>query len=161
MDWIAEKKIFLQYSKKIGCGLLILLVGICFMLLPESKEPEKPASVLQEEQTNLETSLAEILSLVSGAGKVKVLLTQSEGEQTIYQLDEQIDTNDIRRDTVRITNADRNETGLVRQINPPIYLGAIILCQGADNANIRLALMEAVMSATGLTSDRITILKMK
>jgi len=36
-----------------------------------------------------------------------------------------------------------------------------VVCQGADRAGVRLAVVDAVKSVTGLSSDRITVLKMK
>ena len=53
------------------------------------------------------------------------------------------------------------ESGLIRQINPPAYLGAIVVCQGADNNTVRLAIVEAVSRATGLGADKISVLKMR
>ena len=38
--------------------------------------------------------------------------------------------------------------------------GAVIVCEGAEDPQVRLALLQAVRSYTGLASDRITILKM-
>ena len=49
----------------------------------------------------------------------------------------------------------------MRQVNPPTYLGAIIICEGADDANIRLAVVDAVSKVTGLGANRISVLKMK
>jgi len=49
----------------------------------------------------------------------------------------------------------------VQQVNPPTYLGAVIVCQGADSASVRLAIVSAVGSVTGLSTDKITVLKMK
>ena len=60
-----------------------------------------------------------------------------------------------------VSDSARAESGLVQQILPPTYQGAVILCQGADSAAVRLALIEAVSNATGLSSDRISVLKMK
>ena len=129
----------------------------------EPLQPQNPTA--EETRPQLQDSLEDILCQISGAGKVKVLLAQAAGESTIYQTDEDISTgensSDIRRETVLVTSSDRKEVGLVKQVNPPIYQGAIVLCQGADNAAIRLSVVEAVMSVTGLTSDRITVLKMK
>lgn len=39
--------------------------------------------------------------------------------------------------------------------------GAVILCQGADAAEVRLHIVEAVSAFTGLGSNRILVLKMK
>ena len=38
--------------------------------------------------------------------------------------------------------------------------GAVIVCQGAENATVRLDIIRAVNAYTGFPSDRITILKM-
>lgn len=166
MDWVTDKSRIAAYIKKYRYILLILLVGIFLMMLPAQEEKEVvPVTTQPQAEPDLQDSLAAILSQIAGAGKVQVLLTQAAGEQTIYQTDEDIDTgentSDIRRETVLVTNSNREETGLVRQVNPPVYQGAIVLCQGADNASIKLSIVEAVMSVTGLTSDRITVLKMK
>ena len=80
---------------------------------------------------------------------------------TTYQTDTNRSQDTLRSNTVVVTDAERKETGLIKQVISPQYRGAVILCQGADNANVRLSIMDAVKSATGLTYDRITILKMK
>ena len=96
---------------------------------------------------------------------MKVLLTEAAGEEVLYQTDEDIDqsdqSRDVRRETVLVTDAQRSQNGLVRQVNPPQYQGAVILCQGAGSPSVKLSVVEAVSDATGLTYDRITVLKMK
>ena len=98
-------------------------------------------------------------------GKVRVLLTVSQGERTIYVYDE--DTSDTpdsansRREAVVITDGSRAQSGLVSQVLPPVYLGAVVVCQGGDLPGVRLAVVEAVSAATGLTADKISVLKMK
>jgi hypothetical protein len=39
--------------------------------------------------------------------------------------------------------------------------GVVVVCEGADNAKVRLDILRAVSSYTGFGSDKITILKMK
>ena len=102
------------------------------------------------ENTGMENYLREITSL-----------TQREGERTVYQTDEDSASSGVRSDTVLLNGSDRSQTGLVRQVNPPTYLGAVIVCQGADSASVRLAIVSAVGSVTGLSTDKITVLKMK
>lgn len=114
-----------------------------------------------EPRQDLQTGLEEILSQIQGAGRVRVLLTQREGERTVYQTDEDSTSSGIRSDTVLLNGSDRSQTGLVQQVNPPTYLGAVIVCQGADSASVRLAIVSAVGSVTGLSTDKITVLKMK
>jgi stage III sporulation protein AG len=103
--------------------------------------------------------------MIRGAGKVQVLLTVAAGEEYLYQTNSDISTSangsEARTDTVTVTDSQRNDTGLLRQVNPPVYLGAVVVCQGADRAEVRLAIVEAVSTYTGLGADRISVLKMK
>lgn len=162
MDMTALKANAMVYIRKYRYVVLVLLAGLMLMSLPEQKKEESAIPITQEEtKPDLQEALSDILSHLQGAGKVKVLLTEEAGEQTLYQTDDNSSADTIRRDTVLVTNSEREETGLVRQVNPPLYRGAIVLCQGADNAAVRLSVVEAVKSVTGLTSDRITVLKMK
>lgn len=163
MDWLGQKQNIRELIKKYRCVALVILLGIFLLLLPEGATAEEagtPEPVVAE-QPQLQEELARLLSRVSGAGEVEVLLTLAEGEQTLYQEEERISTNESSRDTILITGSDRTQTGLIRQINPPVYQGAVVLCQGADSSQVKLAMVEAVKVATGLTADRITVLKMK
>lgn len=170
MDWVGICNKIMDYLKKYRYVLMVLLAGLFLMALPDGKKAVEESAIpaaedIQTVQPELQDSLAEILSQMEGAGKVQVLLTQAAGEQTLYQTD--VDqstsdtTSDLHRETVIITDSARAENGLIQQVNPPIYKGAIVLCQGADRAAIRLSIVEAVANATGLTSDKITVLKMK
>ena len=124
------------------------------MLLPGGEEAEEPAPTLAAEES-LEARLEAILSRIDGAGEVKVLLTEEQGGEVFYQ------TEGEDGKTVLISGADRSESGLVRTTQPPSYRGAVVVCRGADSAAVRLAVVEAVANATGLGTDRITVLKMK
>jgi len=158
-----------EYLKKYRVAFLVLLAGILLMVLPEGTKRESaqspPEETVPAAPDTLQNSLEKILCQIEGAGKVQVLLTEAEGEKTLYQTDNDTDVADGTRrqqqKTVIVTDASREEAGLIRQVNPPSYLGAVVLCQGADRAAVRLAIVEAVASATGLTSDKITVLKMK
>ncbi len=163
MDWIAQKQRAGELLKKYGSVALVVLVGIFLLTLPTeaSEESEITSGVSARADPKLQEELAELLSSVSGAGKVEVLLTQAQGEETLYQEQQRISGSETSRDTVVLSGSDRGEFGLIRQVNPPVYQGAVILCQGADSPQVKLAMVEAVKCATGLTADRITVLKMK
>lgn len=166
MDWMTGKEAVVQTIKKYRYVAVVILAGILLMAVPQ--ESGREATMVEKEtgsEESLEAALSRILSRVAGAGNVEVLLAEKSGEQILYQTDEdqsQTDTaRDLRRQTVLVEDSSRQKTGLVRQINPPVYQGAVVLAQGADNAAVRLSLVEAVMGATGLPSHCITVLKMK
>lgn len=147
--------------------LLVLLVGIGLMLLPSgTKKTEESVSVQSAaSEESLENRLAAILSQMEGVGKAQVLLTVAAGEQTLYVQDENqttgSDSGTYRSETILVTGSDRDEAGLVRQVLPPTYQGAIVVCQGGGSPAVRLAVVDAVGKATGLSADKITVLKMK
>lgn len=150
--------------KKYKYAILVFAVGLALMLIPFNRNEstgEVTQPVQNVEETALSVQLEQILSQIKGAGKVRVLLSVSAGEKTVYQSDTDISENASRTDTVIITDADRAQNGLIQQVVPPTYLGAIIVCEGADKAEVRLALVEAVSRFTGLGADRISVLKMK
>lgn len=164
MDWIASKKTVLDYLKKYKFMIFVLLAGMVLMMLPDAEETkEAPAPAIRE--ISLQESLESILEKIYGAGEVSVLLTQSVGEETVYQTDEnssvQESGSNTHQQTVLVSGTGREEIGLVKKVKAPTYLGAVVVCQGADNASVRLAVVEAVRSATGLSADRISVLKMK
>lgn len=159
----------LDFTKKYRYVLLILLIGFLFMTLPNSTVSKSDSITVTEPEMQTEEmineKLSSILSKLDGAGKVEVMITVARGEETIFQTDnklsvtEQSDT--TQQDTVTVTDSERSQTGLIRQVNPPVYLGAVILCQGADSASVRLSIVDAVSKATGLGADQISVLKMK
>ncbi len=146
---------------------IVLLVGLTLLLLPDKKqEPIEHISLTQNDAERLdEKALSDILQAVEGAGNVRVMLSVAAGEKTIYQTDE--DTSGIgesgstKTETVIISDSQRNEAGLINQVNPPVYLGAIVVCQGADSPTVKLAVTQAVSKITGLGTEKICVLKMK
>lgn len=159
MDRVMLREKAMAWMSKYKYLLLVLLVGVGLMLIPSNndKQEQKESITTLPAQPSLSEELATILSKIQGVGKVQVLLTVKAGEQIIYQVDP---NGADREDTVIITDSDRAQNGLVQQVIPPTYRGAIVLCQGADSPTVRLAVMEAVSSVTGLDSSRISVLKM-
>lgn len=135
--------------------LLIILAGLALMLLPTGSGEEAAPATPQAQEESLERRLERILTRIQGAGEVAVMLTEASGAEVVYQ------TDGDGEDTVLVTDAARNEQGLVRTREPPVYMGAIVVCSGGDSAAVRLAIAEAVAKVTGLGMDRITVLKME
>ena len=160
------RQILILLFRKYRWAALILAAGLLLMCFPENQKPEPiPESQVVLQESSLQQSLEELLSKLDGAGKVKVLLSISTGEQYHYQTDEDLNRHessaDQRKETVIVTSRDREEQGLLQRTDPPTYLGALVLCQGADSALVRLAVVDAVSTVTGLGADQISVLKMK
>ena len=159
----------LDLIKKYRYAVLVLAIGLVLMSIP-SFDTQTDTTVSDDlEQTvdepSLEDKLSLILSQVDGAGKVQVILTVEAGEEVVYQTDDNqtitADSDAKNTDTVTVTDANRNQNGLIRQVNPAVYQGAIIVCEGAENPTVHLAIVDAVSKITGLGANRISVLKMK
>lgn len=155
-----------DFLGKYKYAAIVLLIGLLLLNLPvkktQSSTSEQSVPVTQTFDTD---KLKEILQSVEGAGKVEVMLSVASGEQTVYQTDTDInktgETDTSKTETVIVTDSNRSEAGLVKQVNPPTYLGAVVVCEGADSASVRLAITQAVAKITGLGTDSICVLKMK
>ena len=161
--WVEKLR---QCVSKYKYVALVAAVGIVLMCIPTGKE-EKTVPVVENAAQNIsmEEKLTQVLMQIQGAGQVMVMLTVEEGERVIYQYDTDLDSSQNgtseKKDTVILTDGNRNEEAVISQILPPTYKGAIIVCQGADKAAVKFAIVEAVSKATGLGADEICVLKMK
>lgn len=153
--------------------VLVLLLGLLLMLLPgRSGQDETPEPTQEAETLSLaveEARLSDLLSKIQGAGKVEVMLSLRTGQRTEYQTDTQLQTEtggaeELRRQedsTVLYGAGSGSQQALVRHVEAPQYLGALVVCQGADDPTVRLDLVQAVSSVTGLGADQITVVKMR
>lgn len=164
MDIKATGQSVLRFVQKYKYVCAIIFIGLVLMLLPvknEANEKHIATSSEDGEAISVEDKLSDLLSLVRGAGEVHVLLTTLSGEEIVYKTDDRGNGESINTNTVIITDSNRNQSGLIQQKNSPVYRGAIVVCEGADNPEVRLSITDAVRNATGLRSDQISVLKMK
>ena len=158
-----------ELINKYKYAIIVLVIGLALLLMPgkqaTQQKTEMTAPTATGQKNLTEDSLVQILQSVEGAGKVKVLLSIGAGEETIYQTDMETSASDGSNEqtvkTVIITDSQRSESGLIRQINPAAYKGAIVVCQGADSPAVRFAVTQAVAKITGLGTDSICVLKMQ
>ena len=159
-----------NWLRKYRYMAIVLVVGVLFMLWPTGSKKQDTPVLIESNTENMQLDITAeqlegILAQIKGVGKVKVLLTCSAGERTIYHTDERSsstkDSQSKDLETVLLTNGNRNEEPLVAQILAPEFLGAVVVCQGADDPSVRLAISDAVSKATGLGADRISVLSMK
>jgi len=156
--------------KKYKYALLIILAGVILMLLPSGgksttkQQSDIPGSgdtfSLEDTEKRMET----ILGQIEGVGKLRIMLTLSAGSQ--LQLASDLDTTGSadgrsRQETVTLNRGSGYQEVIVTRQFYPVYRGAVIVCQGAGNAAVRLAVTEAVSALTGLSADKITIVKWK
>ena len=70
---------------------------------------------------------------------------------------------DVRQDSQVLTvnrGSGKQEVVVTQQLYPT-YQGAVVVCEGAGSSSVRLAVVNAVSVLTGLSSDRISVVKWK
>lgn len=154
-------KNWLSLAGKYRYVLIVVAAGLALMLLPQKEETAPATQTIVQRESTLQEDLEDILSGIQGVGKVRVLLTEAQGSRTVYVQDESASQDSLKTDAVIITDSSRTQTGLISQVLPPVYLGAVVVCQGGDDPVVKLSVVEALCDATGLTADKITVLKMK
>lgn len=152
--------------KKYGMTLLVVAAGVALMLLPGTSEDAGEKQTTQNaEDFSLEETQAQmekLLSRIEGTGKLQLMLTLKSGSRLrlAEDQDETADQEETSRRTETVTvSRGGSEDVVITQQMYPIYQGAVVVCQGADQAAVRLAVTEAVSALTGLSSDRITVVK--
>ena len=168
--------IFVKYQYVI----LAAAVGLCLLAWPsdrkKSEEPTSetlPAAELPD-TAEMESRLTVLLSRVDGVGRVEVMLSLAGDVEYIYaeeytHAEEETDEENgassasvqesTKYTTVRLGTGDETPVLLTRRY--PAYQGAAVVCDGADQAGVRLKIINAVSALTGLGSDSITVMKMK
>lgn len=166
---------FIQLSKlwkKYKYALLIVLAGVVLMLLPTGRKTSQRQQTLLSDSgdtfslAETERKMEEILGQIEGVGKLRVMLTLSAGTQ--LQLASDTDkTRDgasdarSRQETVTLNRGSGYQEVIVTRQYYPVYRGAVVVCQGAENSAVRLAVTEAVSALTGLSADKISVVKWK
>ncbi len=155
--------------KKYRFVILVILAGVLLMLLPthSGEQKEQPDSASAGRETfsleRVEARMEEVLRQIEGAGKLRLMLTLQSGSQLQLAEDSDLtaaaDEQRTERSTVTLNRGSGVEDIVVTQQIYPVYQGAVVVCQGADNASVRLALTEAICALTGLSSDKVSIVK--
>lgn len=148
--------------ERYGYVLLVVVVGIVLLLWPQgedSKEAVTQESVQEEfDLEAFEEKLANTISQIQGAGEAQVVLSlQSGSRQVLAQDKEQGSQNSTT--TVTVGRGSGTQEVVPVQTVAPQFRGALVVCSGGDDPQVRLAVMEAVAAVTGLGSNHISVCK--
>lgn len=133
------------------------------------KKIETPADVGISDEEKLES----ILSLIKGAGRVKVFILYENSDRQIPACDVQSqkskESETLADGTVRVRENESVSQKIVLTKNEPLILetekakigGVVVVAQGADNMTVRLNLISATKTALNIDAGKIEIYDMK
>ena len=167
------KKLVLPIIKKYKIIFIVIFAGVLLLLIPGSKAPEKKSSAqsaaapqsipggesfvsLRETEQRLESILAQ----AAGVGRVRVILSTKNSGRANYAFDLRESETDQEQSIKTIADND-GERALLIDYAAPTFLGAIVICDGADDIHVRTSLFNAIEAFCGINTSKITIIKMK
>lgn len=125
----------------------------------------------------LEEKLEKILSTIKGVGEVNVFINYSESSSSIPLYDESTTTSTTTegdssggtRNTVETENQKEvvfteksgTKDPIIQKTIMPLIEGAVITAKGANDAEVKTNIINAVQAATGLGIDRVQVFEMK
>ena len=143
--------------------LLVLAAGVFLLLLPTGgRTEEAPAPAAETaalfDLEEFEEKLERTLSQIEGAGQVSVVLTlEGSGRQVLAQNRDSDGEGGGSTTTVTVGRGSGSQEVVALQTLSPSFRGALVVCPGGGQAQVRLRLVEAVSALTGLGSDRISV----
>ncbi len=176
-DWREAARGFGARLGKLKYPILVLLLGLALLALPprgeKTAEPAGPpgdaGEAGDESVAAVEARMERILGEIEGAGRVRVMLQYAAGEKSIYQTDseQEVRTGEEEKETrtsvqtVLASKESSRDSPVVVQTIYPTFRGALVVSEGAGDSAVKLNLVNAVSSLTGLGADKITVIKMK
>lgn len=126
---------------------------------------EEPFLTATEE---MEKKLEETLSLIEGAGRVRVMITWKDQGERIVEKDESYSSDAQTDGTTRTDKSqssvyeqrDNEEIPYVKNELMPQAEGVLVVAQGGGNSMIKQQILQSVMALFPLEAHKITIVKM-
>ena len=155
--WDDEKRRVQLLASAGMAGLLLLAVS---EWLPAETAAAPPAAEAQETDyaAQLEQQMAELLTTVEGAGTVRVMVTVSHREKTVYAADTESRADGSAASTPVLVSG--NTAGLVETVYAPEVLGVAVVCTGGDDPAVQASITALVQALTDVGTHHITVAKM-
>ncbi|MDR0905138.1 MAG: stage III sporulation protein AG [Oscillospiraceae bacterium] len=164
----------LKKGGSLGFAVIIVVFGALLLLLPTGEkakiEPTAEPPTADEPAFSLpetEARIAAALSQIDGAGEVTVVLTLKSDGQTIIATDRKLsekgenETRERSEDAVIVGSGGSVQAPVILGHVYPEFRGALVVAEGANNPDVRLQLLGAVSSLTGLGTDKVTVSAMR
>lgn len=162
---------FCASAKQYKYVLLTAALGVFLLLLPGGGQENAGVDAEAAERFDraaLQKEMETILSQLEGVGKLSLMLTvEGGGERQLAQdesasmhLDDAQQEQTRKSETVVLGSGSGAEV-VVTQSYYPRFVGALVVCEGAGSAGVRLTVTQAVSALTGLSSDQITVARGK
>ncbi len=153
--------------------IVVIATGLLLLGFPSKKEESPDNAVhhtIEFDVDAFEKRIENTLSACEGVGNVNVILSIESGPEKVYakeekqsikKSDEATKESDSEGRPSIISEGSGKEVPVLVKERYPKFRGAVVVCSGAERTDVRMSVIEAVGALTGLSSDRISVVKMK
>lgn len=152
---------FLKKEKNKKLVYVILIIGVILLSLP-SFLPQKEAEPSRETVVNerLEERLSDIISEISGVGKVKVMITYKSTSEKRVAKDKNTrnSANELYEEekNVLLGSGSEQKPFITREEMPKI-LGVAVVAEGGGRDDVKAEISRAVRALTGVSANNIAV----
>ena len=150
-----------------------IVSGPEFLQMPEPITDAQPSYYCHAYERAMERRLEEALSLVDGAGEVRVMVSFAQGRETVFAVDRNVNVTSTQEQDAqggtRYQSSQQSQDNtliimdrpLVVKEPPPVIGGVMIIAEGGDDILVRDALIRATSTLLGVDINRVQVLKMR
>lgn len=126
----------------------------------------------------MENKLEQAISVMDGAGKVKVIITVSASKEEVVEKDVPTVTNntmesdaeggsrnvnetEAKEETVYVKKSDGSTAPYVKKTLQPLIEGIVVVAQGGDSPKVKKNITEAIVALFDIEPHKIIVVKMK
>lgn len=150
--------------------IVFLLLVLLFCFAPDDHIKTNEKSVHNEDVSELEKRLEDILGHIEGAGKVDVMITlASQGEKIILKdsktsdkasLFENPDNSSLEEKTVMTKDGSKEEPFIRKQLNAEVR-GVIVCADGAYDEIVKNEITSSCVAVLDIPVTRVSVVKRK
>jgi stage III sporulation protein AG len=168
--------------KKIRVIFIAGLIGVGLLAIPGFFENSKAGNAVPEERitvngdeyldtNHLEERLVQLVESIQGAGSAKVMVTLQSGTEYVYATEDRkqqtksddgtrkTSQDDTQQKLILVSQSGGGQAPIILKKIPATVMGVAILCDGAQDSQVRLNIIQAVTTLLDIPSNRVCIMK--
>lgn len=175
--WLDKIKRIKKLDVIVSVGVISLILVFCTGSFSRSNSNQSATqSTYENTYLQIEDRLSEVLSKISGAGRVSVMINFAGTSELVTEkttntsTDKTVDSDKSgNRETeskteslspVIIQKNGEDSPLIIKEILPEI-VGVIVVAEGAKNTSVRINLLQAVQTLLSVSADKVEIFTMK
>ena len=175
--WLDKIKRIKKLDVIVSVGVISLILVFCIGSFSRSNSNQSATQFTYENTyLQIEDRLSEVLSKISGAGRVSVMINFAGTSELVTEkttntsTDKTVDSDKSgNRETeskteslspVIIQKNGEDSPLIIKEILPEI-VGVIVVAEGAKNTSVRINLLQAVQTLLSVSADKVEIFTMK